>query len=145
MRYITFICLLFSFTFNSFGEPGKDTLVYQYGNDTLLQTLRICQITDSSLSFSLTSENIEGKGYITMQGFAIKEKLQDPVLQKDEKGKEFPADVFIYRGYNCDVRFMVQYLHRELVWIEENCRKMKLNPRVPLGSIGVLMQVNPVK
>lgn len=116
----------------------RDTTTYQFGNDTLIQTLTISWLTDTSFKFSFTTENVRNRAERNVKGEAYKQRGSEEPLIKSYLNKEFPAIKYVCNASMCPMTFFVQYLHRERVWVETDCKKKEIFTRLPLRSLGML-------
>jgi hypothetical protein len=118
-----------------------DTLVYQFGNDTLIQTLIIHWSCDTMFNFSFTTENLRTKGERNIRGQAFKLRADEEPIIKSYLDKEFPAEKYYCQAAMCPLSFYVQYLHKERVWVEADCKRKEMFARLPMHSVGMFERI----
>lgn len=140
---LLFLSILFLFSINCSASKSKpDSTVYQFGNDTILQTLTIRWQCDSIIEYHLLSQDLMDRGSISAKGLARRRSVPDEPVIKSYLDKEFPAEYFLSTTGDCDLRFYVQYMHKEKVWVERECKSSGRMHKVPMTSVGILEKVN---
>lgn len=118
-----------------------DSTVYQFGNDTILQTLTIRWKSDSVFEYTLLSQDLRDMASMSAKGQAQRRSVKDEPMIKSGAGSEFPADFYLSPRGDCKLSFYVQYLHKEKVWVEKECKRPQMHRRISLESVGILEKV----
>lgn len=120
--------------------PG-DSTVYQFGNDSVLQTLTIYWKSDSTFGYHLLSQDLHDRGSVSARGEAFRKSSPDEPVIKPYLDKEFPAVHFVSPRHDCKLNIYVQFMYRERVWVERECKVPPIPRKVSLDSAGMLEKV----
>jgi hypothetical protein len=143
MKRSLLVIILIIISFTSKALDRSDTLVYQFGNDTILQTLSVNWTSDTSFSYNYRIQDLRGGSESNFKGAShLSPKVESPYI-KQYLSSEFPSDVYLGESGPCQLTFYVQYLHKERVWVESECKSLKILPHLSATSVGMLERVDP--
>ncbi len=92
------------------------SILYEYKNDTLLQTLRIKYNSKQEIGFELTTLNKIKNKTSTLTGTAKSKLNQDSEMDEDDEGNAYAATEYHYTKDGCS-------LSVELIWTQKTKRK----------------------
>ena len=139
-RYLIIISLLLCLCgLNQAQKPFRpdSSRLFEYGNDTIRQSVEVLLLDDSRISFKLTTENKLRKKTAVKQGVAINKQKNFGASEtdEDETGSLYPVVEYTYEGdYWLAFRFDEKYGRLR---IKEADNENPV-PGCPLKSVGVL-------
>ncbi len=129
---------------NAVTQDKKDTaksIMYEYKNDTLLQTLRIKYNSTQEIQFELTSLNRIKNQTSTLTGTAKSKLNQDPETDEDDEGNAYAAIEYHYTKDGCSLSVRIDMDTKDKAKVfEYNCDKLHKS-NCPFASIGVLKKI----
>ncbi|MDB5199275.1 MAG: hypothetical protein JWO92_1238 [Chitinophagaceae bacterium] len=119
---------------------GKEiaNILYEYKNDTLLQTLTIKYLSKQDISFELASVNKVKNKTSTLTGIAKGKPNRDPEMDEDEEGNAYAATEYHYNKEGCSLSIRIAMGTKDKAQIMEyNCGKLH-DSNCPFEFVGLL-------
>jgi hypothetical protein len=112
--------------------------LYEFKNDTLLQTLLVEYTTKQEIIFEITSVNMVKNKTSTLTGLAKGKLSQDPETDEDGEGNAYTAIEYHYNKNGCSlsIRIAMDAGNKARIF-EYNCNKFH-DSNCPFESVGVL-------
>lgn len=121
-------------------ENASSTL-YEYKNDTLLQTLAINYISKQEINFELITVNKIKNKTSTLTGTAEGKLNQDPEMDEDDEGNSYAATEYHYTKDGCSLSIRIDMDTKNKAKVfEYTCDKLH-DSSCPFASVGLLKRV----
>lgn len=119
-------------------EKVVDRVLYEYRNDTIVQSLTVKDVSKGQISFTLTSFNRARNETSTLTGTATGKLDQDPETDTDEEGTAYAAIGYHFTKNDCSLSIRIALDNKDKARIKEyNCSKLH-GSSCPFESVGLL-------
>lgn len=120
----------------------EDSLLYQYRNDTLTQTLTVKYLNENKIYFSLESINKDHSKTGNIRGYAVMPNgSQDTEEDQDENGVAYPSSEYVYHDKDCWLHIRIDADSKNKIQINK-VKCISMSKYSPFYSVGILKYIN---
>jgi hypothetical protein len=114
--------------------------IYQFKNDTLVQTITVAWQNKNSIRFHYIVINTNRNDSVKFSGIAKNHNpdMDSDIEEDDQNGESYPSVPYIFEQKGCYLSISIEFDNKHRAVIESGECPKYLNPFCPINSQGVL-------